>query len=84
VIDVGLRPMTANEQKWWKELKVLLRQMPKNVELHARYDGALGIAPLGSEKRAFNESRHGDADSIAEYEWDSIAGLRLDGRDSQI
>jgi hypothetical protein len=76
--------MTANEQKWWTELKYVLHHMPKHVELHARYDGTVGIAPLGRERRAVNESRRGDADSISDYEWDYIPGLRLDGRDSQI
>lgn len=76
------RDMTASELRWWRTLKAHLRRMPKNVELNARYDGSLGIAPAGSNRASCE--RRGDADDIYADEWDSIRGLRLDGRDSHI
>ncbi|MEA4838045.1 MAG: hypothetical protein VB101_07145 [Rhodospirillaceae bacterium] len=81
---VDLRDMTAAEKKWWKELRAVLGRMPKYVELHARFGGEIGIAPLGSRDRAFKESRYGDLDSVCEYEWDDVAVPRLDGRDSHL
>ena len=76
------RDMTPAETKWWRALKAHLRKMPKNVELNARVYGELGIAPIGANRARCE--RDGDADDITSTEWDSISGLRLDGRDSHL
>lgn len=73
------RPMTAAEQKWWKELKAVLRRLPKNVELHARI-GWIGIAPAGAGA-AYSDA-NGHADDFASTEWEGVGVKRLDGRDS--
>lgn len=75
------REMTAKELAWWRELKRLMRRLPKNVELNARM-GEIGIAPLGSREIAIN--RDGDADRFSDAEWEYIAVPRFDGRDSQL
>ena len=76
------REMTISETRWWRSLKTHLRKMPKGVELNARYDGTLGIAPTGANRAACDKFGHGD--NIMQTEWDSIQGLRLDGRDSHV
>jgi hypothetical protein len=77
------RDMTVAETKWWKELKALMRRMPKNVELHAGIS-SMAIAPAGSARKAFDEDPHQSCDTINKYDWDSIIGLRLDGRDGTL
>ncbi len=74
--------LTAAELRWWNELKAVLRRMPKNVELHARAYGRLGIARAGSGQKS--SDRYGNADHFSETEIESVAVPRLDGRDSQL
>lgn len=78
---MSAREMTSKELAWWRELKRLMRNLPKNVELNAR-TGEIGISPAGSRETSFN--KHGHADRFSEDEWEAVPVPRVDGRDSQL
>lgn len=73
--------LTASEQKWWRELKSVLRRMPASIELNACV-GRIGISRAVSKNAAIRD--HGIGywqDHLNQIE--SLRVQRLDGRDDQ-